>query len=314
MALTALLEAPGTVHAPGGSQATEQFAAVAERLRRSTVGVRGPREQGGGSGVIWSADGLIVTNAHVARGSHALVDLWDGRTVEATVADRDPDRDLAVLKVDAGGLPAVQPADSDRLRVGQLVIAVGNPLGVTRAVTAGIIHTVGLTGDRGRKQSWVQADVRLAPGNSGGLLADAHGGVIGINSMINGGLALAVPSNDVVRFLRRGERPYLGVTMQSVATLLAGTRVPGLLVVAVTPGSPAETGGLLIGDVLIGIGGRMLEPSFDLSSVLYDAGIGATLHLDIVRGGKRTNRGIILVRKEEAGTTAHREAPHVEAA
>jgi len=171
---------------------TQGFGEVAERLRRSTVQVQsGGRRQGGGSGVIWSSNGVIITNAHLASESGAKVALWDGSTHEATLVDRDPRRDLASLKIEASGLPAATAGDSNALRVGELVIAVGNPFGFIGALTTGVVHSLP------NRKRWVAADVRLAPGNSGGPLADAQGRVIGINTMIAGGLALAVPSNPV---------------------------------------------------------------------------------------------------------------------
>jgi serine protease Do len=181
------------------------FAALAERLRASSVLVAG-----GGSGVIWASDGLVVTNAHVVREQMAEVVLSDGRRLKAALVARDGRRDLAALRViasgsasgSASGLPAVELGNSERLRVGQLVMAVGNPLGIAGAVTVGIIHAIGPLRVRG--QEWIQADVSLAPGNSGGLLADAEGRVIGINTMIFGGLALAVPVNAISRFLAEG--------------------------------------------------------------------------------------------------------------
>ncbi len=158
------------------------FGEIAEQLRRSTVLVR-PGSRGNGSGVIWSADGAIITNAHVARGSQARVQLWDGRELEAAVVSRDLRRDLAELRVTATNLPAATPADSSQLRPGELAIAIGNPLGFIGALTTGVIHAVGPL-RRLNSQHWVQSDVRLAPGNSGGPLADARGRVIGINTMV----------------------------------------------------------------------------------------------------------------------------------
>jgi len=171
------------------------FEALAERLRRSLVQILP-----GGSGVIWDASGFIVTNAHVATGKSAEIVDASGKRSLARVILRDRERDLAVLQ-------AVQPlfgepaeiGDSDSLRAGQLVLAVGNPLGITGALAAGVIHTVGPLARR----NWIQADVRLAPGNSGGILADASGRVVGIPAMIFKGLALAVPSNDADAFVRR---------------------------------------------------------------------------------------------------------------
>ena len=171
--------------------------AVTERLRRITVQVHGS-SGGTGSGVIWISNGLIVTNAHVARGRAAVV-LPDGRAIEARGLAWDPEYDLAALALDAEGLSAADVGDSDRLRVGDLVVAVGSPFGLVGAVTAGVIHAIGPRRTAG--SSFIRADLRLAPGNSGGPLADARGRVIGINAMIVGGLALAVPSNVVARFL-----------------------------------------------------------------------------------------------------------------
>jgi serine protease Do len=275
-----------------GTPLAADSAALAERLRRSAVTVRG-RGPGGGSGVIWQPDGLIITNAHVAQGSQAIVDLWDGRTFEARVTERDARRDLAALVIDARDLPAAFIGDSRRLRVGELVLAMGNPLGVVGALSAGIVHTIGPHEGHGQEQ-WVQADVRLAPGNSGGPLVDARGYVVGINSMIYGGLALAVPSNAVERFLRLGRRPQLGVALQPVVATVADIRLPGLLIVGIDDGSAAETSGLFIGDILVGANGRSFEHLDDLGDALADAGAGATLNLDIVRAGRRLSSAVAL--------------------
>jgi serine protease Do len=180
---------------------TTDFAALARTLRASTVAVHDERAGGSGSGVVWDARGLIVTNAHVVSSRSAVVVFADGRRVRAALVGRDPERDLAALRLPRDLEPHPDRArvrDSATLVPGELVIAVGNPHGVTGAVTAGIIHRC--------NARWVVADVRLAPGNSGGPLADAAGRVAGVNSMIARGLALAVPSAAVARFLRaRGE-------------------------------------------------------------------------------------------------------------
>src|SRR5437899_4520181 len=259
--------------ATGSLSLSDELAAVAARLRRSTVLVRG-RGRGAGSGVIWPGRGLIVTNAHVAQGPRSSVGLSDGRSLEAVVTARDPYRDLAALAVDAQDLPAADVADSDRLRVGDLVLAVGNPLGMIGALATGIIHTTGAAGAGNGPggQHWIQADVRLAPGNSGGPLADARGRVIGINTMVAGGLALAVPSNAVADFLSdTHERPYLGVTLEGVLVPLGGTRVRGLLVLDVESGSPADWAGLTVGDGLVCGGGQSLNRPYELASALSDA-------------------------------------------
>jgi serine protease Do len=260
---------------------TPGFGEVAERLRRSTVQVQQTRgrAQGGGSGIIWSADGLIITNAHVARGSQAKVSLWDGSAYDATVLNRDARRDLASLKIHASGLPAATPGNSAALRVGELVIAVGNPFGFIGALTTGVVHA--LPG----RQLWVAADVRLAPGNSGGPLADAQGRVIGINTMIAGGLALAVPSNAVGKFLKGEIGPSLGVTLQPVS--LPGAAV-GFLLLKVDAGSAAERASLMIGDVLVGAAGRPFASIDELHAAVDSC--GETLDLQFLRGDRRATR------------------------
>ena len=174
------------------------LASVARRVRRITVQVRGPGAATG-SGVIWSARGIVVTNAHVARGPATVV-LPGGERLGGRLIAWDPERDLAALSIDAGALPAAEVADSDAVRVGEIAVAVGHPFGLTGAMTAGVIHAIAPRREGGRAR-FIQADLSLAPGNSGGPLADARGHVIGVNTMIAGGLALAVPSNTVVRFL-----------------------------------------------------------------------------------------------------------------
>lgn len=260
----------------------DDVAATAERLRQSTVQVRG-RGPGGGSGVIWTTDGVIITNAHVAHGTQAEVELWDGRIFPAEITRRDEERDLAALKINATDLPAAPIGDSDALRVGEVVLAVGNPLGIIGALTTGIVHAAPIA-DATRGRNWVQADVHLAPGNSGGPLTDAFGRVIGINSMIAGGLALAVPSNAVQRFLadRPEERPMLGVALRPVQLT---PEKAGLLIFAVVPDSAAETAGLIIGDILVGANGKPFTAPEDLAAPLRSAYQGAPLSLDIVRGG-----------------------------
>src|SRR6202048_5401136 len=155
------------------------FGEIAEQLRRSTVLVL-PGERGNGSGVIGSADGVIVTNAHVARAAQRRVQLWDGREFDAALVSRDTRRDLAELRISAANLPAAVAADSSQVRPGELAIAIGNPLGFVGALTTGVVHAVGPLRRFG-SQPWVQADVRLAPGNSGGPLADARGRALGRN-------------------------------------------------------------------------------------------------------------------------------------
>jgi serine protease Do len=172
------------------------FDEIAESVRRSTV-LLSHFGHGYGSGIIWSRNGLIVTNAHVARGDAAECELWDGRRFPAHVVVRDPWRDLAVLRVAADDLPAASIGDSDAVRPGELVIAVGNPLGLTGALSAGVVHSSGPIRGMGR-QRWIRAGVQLAHGNSGGPLANARGEVIGINTAVLNGLGVAAPSQAAV--------------------------------------------------------------------------------------------------------------------
>lgn len=269
------------------------FGEVAEQLRRSTVLVQ-PGGRGSGSGVIWSSNGTIITNAHVARGSQCQVQLWNGRELTATVASRDPRRDLAELRVDAQDLPAAVPADSSRLRPGELAIAIGNPLGFLGALTTGVIHAVGPLRGLG-PQTWIQADVRLAPGNSGGPLANAAGHVIGINTMVAGRLALAIPSNTVTTFLSSGPTDaWLGVTLHPV-------RIPrnlrgnafGLLLLEIDPASPAALASLLPGDILLGTEDQRFTSVEDLSVALQGGG-QRLLRLQFLRGDYERVRRVTL--------------------
>jgi serine protease Do len=261
------------------------FGEVAERLRRSTVEVRdASRGRTCGSGIVFSSDGTILTNAHVAGGRGARVILWDGREFSATLTAADPRRDLAFLKIAARGLPAASFGDSTRVLAGELAIAVGNPLGFAGALTTGVIHAVGPVAGLGRRE-WVQADVRLAPGNSGGPLADAEGRVVGVNTMIAGGLALAIPSRAVAEFHLRGPRAArLGVTLRPVGIDFEGRRQLGLLLLEVQPASPAAACALIPGDILIGAAERYFETPEDLASALDEA--PAALPLLFLRGDR----------------------------
>jgi serine protease Do len=249
------------------------FGEIAEQLRRSTVLVL-PGERGNGSGVIWSADGVIVTNAHVARASQMRVQLWDGREFDAALVSRDTRRDLAELRVKAANLPAAAVADSSQVRPGELAIAIGNPLGFVGALTTGVVQAVGPLRRFG-SQPWVQADVRLAPGNSGGPLADARGRVIGINTMVAGRLALAVPSNAVTAFLAADPvDAWLGVTVAPVRVPSPGSRAKafGLVLLEVEPDSPAANASLLPGDILLGTDEKSFASLEDLATSLQGSG------------------------------------------
>ena len=243
------------------------FGDVSERLRRSTVQVQSG-QRGSGSGVIWNTSGLIVTNAHVVRNSSPVVHLWDGRRFPARIIVHDRARDLAKLQLAADRLPAAVHGDSSALRPGELVIAAGNPLGFVGAVSTGVIHRV--------ERDWVVSDVRLAPGNSGGPLANAKGEVIGINTMIAGGLGLAIPSNAVMH----GQRAVLGLTLHPVAA--------GFIVLEVIPGSSADCASLRQGDILIGAEGSRFRSLYDLEEAIANA--RGTLAIQFLRGASAAVR------------------------
>lgn len=269
------------------------FGEIAEKLRRSTVHVRAGRH-GHGSGVIVKPEGVIVTNAHVAAFRPIEIELWDGRCSEANLSMRDAVRDVAVLRVPLSELPAAPLADSDQIRVGDLVIAVGNPLGFTGALTTGVVHALGRVPGLGPME-WIQADARLAPGNSGGPLADARGHVVGINTMIRGGVGLAVPSNTVSRLLRRrrSEAP-LGVVTGPVQISVRGTARLGFMILEIVKDSAAEAASLTLGDIVIGANGHTLNSLEDLEQVLEGTG-ERVVRLQFVRG-ERSNIRTVAVR------------------
>src|SRR3982074_2441359 len=257
------------------------FGEIAEKLRRSTLLVpAGGR--GSGSGGIWSSDGTVITNAHVARGTHISLQLWDGREFQATVASRDPHRDLAALHIDATNLPSASVADSSKVRPGELAIAIGNPLGFVGALTTGVIHAVGPIRGLG-SQTWVQARVRLDAGNSGGPLADARGQVIGVNTMRAGRLALAIPSNAVRDFLVAGPRSaWLGVAVHPVRLPSANGHKFGLVLLEVEPGSPAAQASLMAGDILLGTEEKPFQSIDDLARAMDGQGL-RLLRLEFLR-------------------------------
>jgi serine protease Do len=278
---------------------TNSFGEVAERLRRSTVRIS-DRARGAGSGVVLSSDGTVVTNAHVARGESLSVELWDGSIHRAELVSRDRSRDLALLRIAADSLAAAPLGDSSAVRPGELVIAIGNPLGFVGALTRGVVHAVAPVRGLGRR-SWVQASIRLAPGNSGGPLADAGGRVIGINTVVvAGGLGLAIPSNTVAQFYRKPDSgPSLGIVVRAVSTPAAA----GLLILEIATSSPAAAASLLPGDLLIGAGGRSPLTLDDLTEVLESR--PASLRLEFLRPGSSAVRRVtVRLDAAQAGVAA----------
>ena len=283
-----------------GQQAERASAASAEMIRRTHESVVQVRAwgRGVGAGVIWDKEGLVLTNHHVVagrrRGAKAAVVLRDGREFGAEVVKRGRDLDLALLRVEdgPGDLPAVPVGDSDALRVGQLVYAIGHPWGRLGAVTAGVVSGLGVAGGPRGRARYVQSDASLAPGNSGGPLLNARGEVVGINAMIFGRLAFSIPSNAASAWLAgtHQRRPRLGIRILPVeipASLRgAEPEIPeaGLVVAAVGAGGPAERAGLLVGDVLLGVDGGTLSDVESLLDAIAQA--GETVRLRVMRGGK----------------------------
>lgn len=269
------------------------FGEIAERLRRSTVqvfsGRRGRRERGGGSGpagsgsgIVWRGDGAVLTNAHVARDETPEVELWNGERFEARIVSRDLRRDLALLKIPAGNLEPAPAGDSSALRPGEFVLAIGSPLGFAGAVSRGVVHSTGAIQGMGR-HTWIRAGVQLAPGNSGGPLANARGEVIGINTAIYHGLGLAIPSNAAAEFVARGPRPMLGVTLEP--------EPHGLRILHIEPDGPAARASLMEGDLLLG--------TFDDLSDALDSAHGV-LALKFLRANRVRETHVQFARRAEA--------------
>lgn len=184
-------------------QLSSEMTDVVGRTRRSLVQITNGHLAGNGAGIIWHSDGLIITNAHVVRRRSVSVTLPDGRKLPAQILAHDPEKDIAALKIEASGLPAIEVGDSEALRPGEWVFAVGHPFGVEGAATAGVVIGTGRTLPEHGGRDWVMVNVRLRPGNSGGPLVDAHGRLVGVNTIMtsaeSGG---AVPVHVVKSFVR----------------------------------------------------------------------------------------------------------------
>jgi len=260
---------------------------VGESLRRSTVHIRcvDPRRQSAG---FWDSDGTVVTNAHVIGRGAYWVQLWDGEGFRAEIKVKGDQRDLAKLKLATSGLPSAK-FRGDAVRPGELVVAVGNPLGFTGALTTGVVHAAGPFSGLGRK-TWVQAAIRLAPGNSGGPLADAAGQVVRINTMIVAhGIALAIPSAAVADFVQNRASPRPGITVRPVR-IDRRNRI-GLVILSVDEGSPAAQVSLLIGDLLTGTDNAPFTMTADLADAIAEPGLH--LKLRFLRGDRTREREVV---------------------
>jgi serine protease Do len=271
------------------------------------------RQRGGslGSGFIISPDGYIVTNNHVVAPARPdavveqiTVTLSDRTEYEATVVGRDQTSDIAVLRIrPRGALPFVRFGDSTRVRVGDWVVAIGNPFGLGGTVTAGIISALHRNIGAGVYDRYLQTDASINSGNSGGPMFDLNGNVIGINTALisptggNVGIGFAIPAEQVrpvVEALQRGERVargYIGVSMQDVdegvASALGIERNRGTLIRAVTPGGPAARAGIQQGDVIVGVAGQPVTPDATLAYLLSQQRVGSRVAVEFIRGGQR---------------------------
>jgi serine protease Do len=315
--------------APGGAPAT--FADLAAQLQPAVVniatrqkvqvatslnpltGERRPVTQeqaSGGSGFLISNDGYIVTNNHVIVGGPAgeavdrvTVTLFNGKEYEAEIVGRDPSSDVALLKIRANGLPFVKMADSKKSRVGDWVIAIGNPLGLGNTVTAGIISALQRNiGAGGAYDRFIQTDTAINPGNSGGPLFNLKGEVVGINNRLispvgaNIGVGFAIPADEaipVIESLKKGVRPergYLGISITPVSEDLADAlgleKNRGEFVARVVEGEGADKAGLKEGDIVLRVDGREVTPEATLSYIVANIKPGTRIPLDILREGK----------------------------
>ncbi len=290
--------------------------AVAERLIPSVASIRVTRTvngwAGGGSGsaVAFTPDGFLATSAHVVAGAGQGTAIFvDGAERSFVVVGRDPLSDLAVIRVD-GDVETATLGDAARLRVGQLVVAIGNPLGFAGTVTAGVVSALGRSlaardGTTSRLvENVIQTDAALNPGNSGGALADSSGRVIGINTAVAGvGLGLAVPIDASTRsilaaLMRDGRvrRAYLGIVggTRALPARIAGDvgRTRGLEVIQLLDGSPAASAGVRPGDVIVEVDGRAVEGVGDLQRLLDGDSIGRRLPIAVWRGEHRLELGL----------------------
>jgi len=279
-----------------------------------------------GSGFLVSSDGYIVTNSHVVRGATDInVTLWDGRTFKAKIVGVDDATDIAILKIDATDLPYLKFGDSNELRVGDWVIAIGNPFGLGHTVTVGVVSAKGRSLGITRYEDFIQTDAAINPGNSGGPLINIKGEVVGINTAIlnpsgmsvNAGIGFAIPSSlakDIVpTLIAKGkvERAWLGVYIQEVtpeiAKQLGLKEAKGALVSDVIPGSPADKVGIKRGDVIIEFEGKKVESWRQLPIMVSLSPVNKKAKLKVVRDGKEFEVEVVLAKMPEEQQLARQQ-------
>jgi len=286
-----------------------------------------PRTQRGlGSGFVVNSDGYVVTNNHVVDGATEIrVKFADGRELPGRVVGRDPRTDLALLKVEGHGLPTIPLGDSSALRVGEPVMAIGNPFGLEQTVTTGIVSATGRVIGEGPYDDFIQTDASINPGNSGGPLINARGQVIGINTAIvsrsggSVGIGFAIPVNlakpVVTQLASAGHvtRGWLGVGIQPLTADLAKsfrlTRTDGALVTSVSEGSPAAKAGLKEGDVIVEYDGRPVARAGDLPRTVAETPVGRAVPLKVVRDGKPVTLTATVAQLEETREAKAESAP-----
>jgi S1-C subfamily serine protease len=280
---------------------------------RRTIQDRGSRQAtGSGSGFVFTPDGFILTNSHVVHGADQVaVTLSDARRFDATIVGHDPGTDVAVVRISAPGLVAAPLGDSQRIRVGQLAIAIGNPFGFQYSVTAGVVSALGrsLRSESGRLiDNVIQTDAALNPGNSGGPLVNSNGEVIGINTAVilpAQGLCFAVAVN-TAKFIAghlikygRIRRAYLGLGGQTVTIPRLVVRSQqlkaetGVLVISIEKTSPAERAGLREGDVIVALDNAPVQSVDDLHRLLTEARIGSRCELTLLRQAKKISLSVV---------------------
>ena len=280
------------------------------------------KEQSLGSGVIVSKDGYIITNNHVVEQSEDIrVTLFDKRSFRGKIVGADPKTDIAVVKISADNLPTVPWGDSDKLPVGEFVLAIGNPFGLSHTVTMGIISAVGRANvGIADYEDFIQTDAAINPGNSGGPLVDVKGELIGINTAIFSrsggyqGIGFAVPSNMarlvMDQLMKEGKivRGWLGVTIQDITPELSqkfGLKdSKGALVGDISKGSPAEKAGMMRGDVILEFNGKEVKSVGSLRNMVSQSKVGTQVKLKILRGGKEYQLTVAIAElpKEAAGS------------
>jgi serine protease DegQ len=267
------------------------------------LGAQTQRITGLGSGVITNAEGYVLTNQHVVEAADEIeVALADGRRSQAHVVGNDPDTDLAVLKINLKNLPAITFAQSEQARVGDIVLAIGNPFGVGETVTSGIISALGRHFGMSAFESFIQTDAAINPGNSGGALVDSNGDLLGINSAIytrsggSQGIGFAIPSSLAAQVMQEiiahgsVTRGWVGIGVENLTPELSESlklpKITGALITEVVNGGPADNANVKPGDILIAVDGRPVTDYSSTLTLIAALKPGGTTTLKVVRDGK----------------------------